>query len=148
VMALRRDHPVFRRRRFFRGDPLPASGVKDVSWIRPDGRELEPADWSDPESHLLGMLVPGDATDDPLPLHGPDVGSRPDDRAEEAPAPTLLLLLNSGPRSRYFSLPEMAAPGRWRQLLDTAHGGTHALRDRGVNLAAHSLILLRHENAS
>ncbi len=144
VMALRREHPVFRRRRFFRGDPLPSSGVKDVSWIRPDGRELEQDDWNDPEARVLGMLVPGDAADDAFDRRrpGPGSGSAGDGSR------TLLLLLNSGARSRYFSLPEIGAPGEWRDLLDTAHAGTHALRGRGVNLAPHSLILLSYERAS
>ena len=142
VLKLRREHPVFRRRRFFLGDSLPSSGVKDVSWIRPDGRELERDDWSDPEARVLGMLVPGDAADDASGRGRPGRGASGD-----APT-TLLLLLNSGTRSRYFSLPEIGAAGEWRELLDTAHTGAHALRGRGVNLAPHSLILLCYERVS
>ena len=37
VFALRRRHPVLRRRSFFRGAPVAGDGTKDVTWLRPDG---------------------------------------------------------------------------------------------------------------
>ena len=40
LIALRRDHPVFRRRRFFRGGPGRAGGPGDLTWLRPDGRQM------------------------------------------------------------------------------------------------------------
>jgi glycogen operon protein len=45
---------VLRRRSFFTGRPTAEDGVKDVTWIRPDGREMEGGDWSDAENHVLG----------------------------------------------------------------------------------------------
>ncbi len=37
VFEIRRGNPVFRRRRFFAGDPVTRDGVKDVTWLRADG---------------------------------------------------------------------------------------------------------------
>src|SRR5690606_38787081 len=40
VFRVLRSNPVFRRRRFFAGNPVTDRGVKDVQWMRPDGREM------------------------------------------------------------------------------------------------------------
>ncbi|HTF32743.1 MAG TPA: glycogen debranching protein GlgX [Myxococcota bacterium] len=141
ALLVRRDNPVFRRRRFFQGDALPGSGVKDVSWIGPDGLELTQAGWDDADNHILGMLVPGDAGDESDPRGRPL-------QTVSVCARTLLLLLNSGARSRPFTLPQIGAKGEWRELLNTAQPARRTLRSLGVTLAAHSIILLCHERAS
>ncbi|HSL09887.1 MAG TPA: glycogen debranching protein GlgX, partial [Actinomycetota bacterium] len=91
VLRIFRDEPVLRRRSFFNGAPI-AGREKDVTWVRPDGEEMGDADWQDPENRVLGMLMPGRATDETdargRPIHGR----------------TLLLLLNSGSRSRSYTL--------------------------------------------
>ncbi len=126
------SNPVLRRRSFFTGRPSSPDGVKDVAWIRPDGQEMTDADWSDPDNHILGMLIDGQATDEVNERGRPVFGD------------TLLLLLNGGPRSRYFQLPKIDGPGMWHEVVNTARSGpVRAVRAQGVNLAAHSLILLR-----
>ena len=40
LIALRREHPVFRRTRFLRGEEVEESGLPDVWWFRPDGRRM------------------------------------------------------------------------------------------------------------
>ncbi|HXA90093.1 MAG TPA: glycogen debranching protein GlgX, partial [Mycobacterium sp.] len=48
VSALRANHPVFRRRRFFSGKPLGRrglDGLPDISWFAPDGAEMTDEDW-------------------------------------------------------------------------------------------------------
>ena len=42
VIFLRRDHPVFRRSRFFAGS---GADLPDVWWMRPDGRKMTQRDW-------------------------------------------------------------------------------------------------------
>jgi glycogen operon protein len=74
VFRLRRRHPVLRRRSFFRGAPISAGGVKDVTWLRPDGSEYEHDDWNQPDAHVLGMLIPGEATDESGDRGRPVVG--------------------------------------------------------------------------
>jgi glycogen operon protein len=141
VLLLRQENPVFRRRRFFQGNALPGSGVKDVSWIGPDGAELTQSGWNDAANQVLGMLVPGDASDES------DIRGRPLETAS-GNARALLLLLNAGARSRHFSFPQIAGRGEWRELLSTAHPARRARRSLGVNLGAQSIILLCHERVS
>jgi isoamylase len=50
LIALRRAHPVFRRSRFFYGRRLHGAEVKDLTWFRPDGKEIAEEDWTNPET--------------------------------------------------------------------------------------------------
>ena len=45
LIALRREHPVFRRRRWFQGRPIHGEGVRDIGWFRPDGEQMTDEDW-------------------------------------------------------------------------------------------------------
>ena len=39
VTALRKNHPVFRRRRFFEGEPIRSGDeVRDIAWLTPGGQ--------------------------------------------------------------------------------------------------------------
>src|SRR5205814_958486 len=40
LSALRRDHPVFHRRRFFQGRPFRGSDVDDIAWLQPSGEAM------------------------------------------------------------------------------------------------------------
>jgi glycogen operon protein len=130
VFAIRRDNPVFRRRRFFSGNEL--SGVQDVLWLRPEGGEMRSEDWNDARGRALGLLIHGQSSDEV------------DERGRPNRGETLLLLLNGGPRSRRFVLPEIDQPGHWHELVHTRRLGERSVRAPAVNLAAHSLILLTY----
>jgi len=133
VLDIFHSNPLLRRRSFFTGRPLSGDGVKDVTWIRPDGQEMEGGDWSDPENHVLGMLIDGEATDEVNERGRPIFGD------------TVLLLLNGGSRSRFFAMPKIEGPGMWEEILNTARPeSTRLVKAPGVNLVAHSLILLRY----
>ncbi len=48
VSALRANHPVFRRRRFFNGKPVGRrgeAGLPDIAWFAADGSEMADEDW-------------------------------------------------------------------------------------------------------
>jgi isoamylase len=132
LLALFHGNPVLRRRGFFTGQPL-APAMKDLMWVRPDGHEMADADWADPDNHVLGMLLPGRATDEV------------DERGRPAFGDTLFVAMNGGTRSRYVSMPDVPEPGAWQELLNTARPeATPILRTPGINLLAHSLVLLGH----
>ena len=133
LVRIFRSNPVLRRRSFFRGEPITPEGERDLTWIRPDGREMTEDDWTDPEGHVIGMLIHGRAVDEV------------DERGRPVFGDTLLLLLNGGWRSRRFALPPMREPGAWHEELNTAQPQSERLiRKPALNLNAHSLILLRY----
>ena len=65
VARLRRDHPTFRRKRFFTGGTVrvPDGGdgdrLNDIVWLHLDGRPIEDDDWDD-GAKALGMYLNGD----------------------------------------------------------------------------------------
>ncbi len=93
---------------------------------------MSEADWHDPENRALGMLIPGEATDEV------------DERGHLIKGDTLLLAVNAGLRSRYFTLPEMDYAGVWKEMINTARRNVRTLRGGGVQLVAQSLILLSY----
>jgi len=131
LARLHREQPVLRRRSFFAGSPI-AAGAKDVTWLRPDGLEMTDQDWAFETAHIVAMLLHGQATDEV------------DERGRPIYGETLLLLLNGGARSKLFTLPVMPTDGHWLEELNTAKPGSRMVRKPGVNLVAHSLLLLRY----
>ena len=58
---LRLAYPVLRRSRFLVGTFNEALGVKDVTWLAPDGNEMTTEHWHDAHNRCLGMLLDGRA---------------------------------------------------------------------------------------
>jgi len=127
------SNPVLRRRSFFTGRPMSPTGGKDVTWVRADGEEMAVEDWAEHDNHVLGMLIHGRATDEVNERGRPIYGD------------TVLLLLNGGFQSRHMTLPRVEGPGVWQEIVNTARPEIteRLVRTEGVNLVAHSLILLR-----
>jgi glycogen operon protein len=136
VFALRKTNPVLRRRGFFRGAVVNALGAKDLSWRRADGTEMTDADWHDDNLHALGMLINGEAADEI------------DSRGRPVRGDTLFLIINNREGTQSFVLPELAAPGEWTELVNTAADRGEALGTMGATLAPFSLVLLRYVPAA
>jgi glycogen operon protein len=142
VFALRHLNPVLRRRTFFRGEAADHAGVKDLTWIRADGAEMQQDHWSDVAAQSLGMLIDGDATDET------------DDRGRPIRGDTMLLIVNAGSNEVRFTLPALAGKDEgngqrrdatmWTELVNTARDDLWHIRDGWLGVAPHSLVLLRH----
>jgi glycogen operon protein len=60
LIALRRDHIVFHRSRFFRGETIPGTNIKDITWWGPDGKEMTEPDWRK-DVKYVAFLISGEA---------------------------------------------------------------------------------------
>ena len=58
LVAFRRSHPVFRRRRFLTG-----AETSELSWFTPAGTPMNSGDWADPNALAVGIYL--DGSDDP-----------------------------------------------------------------------------------
>jgi len=126
VFAIRAANPVLRRRTFFRGQIVDHPGLKDLTWLRPDGAEMTEVDWKTAAAHALGMLINGDATDET------------DDKGEPIKGDTMLLLVNASDAQVDFVLPKQRG---WSTLIDTARAPQPP--SDGYPLSPNSLVLLR-----
>ena len=108
LVALRRDHPVFRRRRWFLGRPL--RGTADIIWLRPEGTEMTEADWNEHHETCVGMFLNGEAITSPGP------------RGERVVDDSFLVLFNASPDPRKWTI---SGPwgDTWERVLDTALDG-------------------------
>jgi glycogen operon protein len=98
VIALRREHPLFRRRDFFHGIVVGDGTRKDVEWIKPDGQEMTTEEWEKDFARCLGMWLNGDE----LP--------ETDDRGHTLHDDSFLVLFNAHHDRIDFVLPD-AGPG-------------------------------------
>ena len=136
MIALRQEHPVLRRRRFFHGRRLHGSEVKDIAWFNPDGKEMTDEEWNQGLVRSLGVRLAGDAIEET------------DTRGQAVVGATLLLLLNAHHEPLPFTLPAHKRGVRWERLLDTARpaqgGRTSPLKGGArYELGARSLAVLR-----
>jgi glycogen operon protein len=134
LIRLRLSQPVLQRRRFFRGGSLWDSSLKDLAWFRPDGAEMQEADWKEPSARSVGFLLGGDAI------------ATPDERGERIVGDTLLVLMNAWHEPVTYVLPDVDWGQEWEILVDTA-GATDSKRDliaaRGsIPVEARSLVIL------
>ncbi len=108
LVAFRREHPVFRRRRFFEGEPIIGSELSDIGWFRPDGAEMTREDWQTGFAKSLGVFLNGDALPDPDP------------RGHRLSDDSFLLLFNAHHGEVRFVLPRRAWGRRWATEYNTA----------------------------
>jgi glycogen operon protein len=134
LIALRRSHPVFRRRRFFQGRPIHGSFLADIGWFAPDGREMTEEEWLSAHVRCLGMFLNGDAIGEPGP------------RGERVADESFLVLLNGAPEPREFVLPEARWAATYALELDTASDVRDLDEARArdaVALESRSVVVLR-----
>src|SRR5579875_550654 len=139
LIALRRNHPVFRRRRCFQGHPVRGSATRgtlpDIGWFRPDGKEMSEADWDVGYAKSLAVYLNGASIPDP------DIYGRPvvDD--------SFYLLFNGWEQELDFVLPTARWSRQWTVALDTAVSTplTEPERPAGqsVSMLGHHFVLLR-----
>ncbi|MDP9121489.1 MAG: glycogen debranching protein GlgX [Acidobacteriota bacterium] len=139
LVALRREHPVFRRRGWFHGRRLHGEGVEDLGWFKPDGEEMGEADWREGFAKTLGVFLNG------------AVISNLDRQGDPVLGDSFYVLFNAFHEPIGFRLP--ARPdrgGTWVKVLDTAdpacqeEDGTPVVRAGDeVTVAGRALVLLR-----
>jgi glycogen operon protein len=108
LIAFRKAHPVLRRSRFLHGLTTSPDGLKDVTWLSPDGEENAAEDWTNGWARSIGLMLAGDA--------GEDRDARGGSLADDV----LLIMLNAHHESVDFVLPKVGVTGSWRLEIDTA----------------------------
>jgi glycogen operon protein len=108
LTRLRREHPVFRRRRFFQGRPVRGTDLADIAWLTPDGEQMTDQQWVAGSARALAVFLNGDGIPEP------------DQRGRRLTDDSFLLLVNPSDEPRRFTLPGTAYGAEWHCCLDTA----------------------------
>jgi isoamylase len=108
LIRLRRQHRVFSRPRFFRGEMMSEAGLKDITWVTPAGAEPTMEDWGNPVALSLGYVLCGAAGE--FYTRG---GQRDIDES-------FLVMLNAYYGDLDFHIPRLPVPLEWEALVDTA----------------------------
>jgi glycogen operon protein len=117
LIALRRAHPNFYRRKFFQDRSISPSSaqkrhfdgveVQDIEWFRPDGHQMTEEEWTAGWVRSLGMRLSGRTIDDV------------DRYGEPLRDDTFLLCLNPHHEHIQFFLPPCSCGCNWEVILDT-----------------------------
>ncbi|MBO3679852.1 glycogen debranching protein GlgX [Streptomyces sp. NEAU-YJ-81] len=109
LVWLRRDHPVFRRRRFFHGRPVEGTHdeLSDIAWFTHEGEEMIPRDWQAAHAKSLAVFLNGSAI------------SEPGVRGERITDDSFLLLFNAHHEPLDFVVP-IDHGKQWQVIVDTA----------------------------
>ena len=134
VARLRREHPVFRRRHFFRGRAIRGRDIKDIVWLDPAGHEMSDDEWTTAFARCLGLCLAGEALQER------------DERGRAVMDDSFLLLFNAHDEQIAFTIPAYYPGGDWEVALDThfpggasdsrrfAAGAAYPLQGRSVAL--------------
>jgi glycogen operon protein len=136
LAALRREHPVFRRRRFFLGRPA-GGGLADIAWLTPSGREMTDRDWDTAYARAMMVFLNGEAITEPGP------------RGEAVRDDSFLILFSAYHEPLTFTLPGPRFGRCWAVTVDTATGRsgedseTQHRAGAQILLPGHSMMALR-----
>jgi len=140
LARLRKEHPTFRRSRFFDGRPVKmeeGDNIPDVVWLRPDGTLMQPEDWDSGFGRAVGVF-----------LNGQGIRER-DRRGEAISDDHFLVLFNAGDEPVDFHVPDLEYSPEWDVYVDTAGERANTepiLPGEALQLEPKSLIVLREHH--
>jgi len=122
LIRLRSDHPVFRRRHFFRGQAIRGGRHRlgDIGWFTLAGEEMTDEDWDAGFAKSLTVFLNGRAINEP------------DRRGERVQDDSFLLLFNASDDDLSFVIPPRRYGPRWSKVLDTAVPATEFEHESAV----------------
>lgn len=135
LIRWRRDHPVFSRRRWFRGHLIREINLKDIEWFLPDGNEVKDDMYKTGVARSLGVYMNGADLDMSTP------------KGEKITDDNFYIIFNSTPNPVQFKLPAANYAKSWKEVINTVsdavnpEGATHNAGDT-VTADGRSIIVL------
>jgi glycogen operon protein len=107
LIHFRKNHPVFRRRRWFQGQAIHSAGLEDIAWFLPEGFEMTEENWSHDFAKSLGVFLNGKA----IRSKGPKGETIIDD--------SFYVIFNAYHDKLEYILPPKKYGKHWKKILDT-----------------------------
>jgi isoamylase len=138
LIHLRKNHPVFCRRRWFQGQPIKGIGLEDIAWFLPDGNEMSEEHWDQDFAKSLGVYMNGRG----VHTLGP--------RGEHIIDDTFYVIFNAYHDSLNYNLPPEKYGSQWTKILDTSkdfldeNGKETFEAGQKILIEGRSVVLLKH----
>lgn len=107
LIYFRRQHPVFRRRKWFQGQAIHGTNVTDIGWYNPDGSEMTQEQWEIGYAKSVALFLNGNK----IPSPGPQGQKISDDY--------FLVFFNAHNEMLEFTLPTEFQTQSWQRVIDT-----------------------------
>ncbi len=127
LIHFRKTHPVFRQRTWFQEKPVLETGIDDICWMLPDGKEMEAHHWKESFAKSLGVFLNG---------HG--IKTR-DALGQRIIDQNFYLIFNAHHEAITFKLPGIKYGEEWIKVLDTSDP---ALTDEELKFGCDQQILI------
>lgn len=139
IIALRKSHPSFCRRKWFQGRPIKGVGVEDIAWFLPEGKEMTDEHWNTSFAKSLAVYLNGKGIHTVSPRGEPIV----DD--------SFYVIFNAHHEPLDYTLPAEKYGKSWKKIVDTFEGvvgeGPSYKPGDKVRVEARSIILLLNPKA-
>ena len=109
LIAFRRTHPTFSRRRWFQGRAVKGRGLNDISWFLPEGTEMTDENWQHSFAKSMGVY-----------LNGRGIHTR-DAQGKRVIDDSFYIIFNAHYEPIDFKLPPESYGKTWNKVLDTAN---------------------------
>jgi glycogen operon protein len=126
VIALRRHHPAFRRRRYYTG-----KAASDLRWFTTAGAEMTADEWRNPSARSVALFIDG-STD---PDEGPDGTPMIDD--------DFFVLLNAWWEPLTFTVPDDLRSRHWDIACDSFDPARKITAAQEITVGPRSVVVLR-----
>ena len=140
LIQLRRQHPVFRRCTWFRGQPVKTGEIEDIAWFKFDGQHMKEEDWQHGYAKSFGVF-----------LNGRGICSR-SSFGRPFTDDSFYIIFNAHYGYIHYRLPSEEYGKNWTLILDTGKDKIITEGDEGKVFSAgdtivvhdYSILLLRH----
>ena len=108
LIAMRREHPVFRRRRFLAGGALgDGEHGREIAWLTPEAGQMTQDDWNASFGRALMVFLDGETI------------AEPDARGQRVVDDSFLLMFNAHYEDIDFTVPGADFGDEWEVVVDT-----------------------------
>jgi isoamylase len=115
LINLRRNHPIFCRRRWFKGRLIKEIDTKDINWFLPNGSEMTEENWNSGFAKSLAVY-----------LNGHDLGTGM--KGEPLSDDNFYIIFNADEHPIEYQLPPAKYGSQWIELINTKNG---KINDKG-----------------
>jgi isoamylase len=122
LIRLRKENPVFSRRKWFSGKPVNGTDIPDIAWFLPEGTEMEEHNWQEDFAKSLAVF-----------LHGSGAA--------------FYVIFNAHYEDVVYRLPQQSFGEEWKIVLDTGTGleekSLHYTREEELIVPGRTVIVLK-----